>query len=160
MVLESAGFAHVKLPVADVERSAQWYAHVLGMQLCMEFVEQGALRGVTLVDPVSGLKIALRDRSACPGQPTLTGFDVVAIELTSALAVHALAEWCADNAVEILGILDIPGGAVMDIADPDGTVIRIHHVAGRPAFLGTESDADGQTRTYLTPRLTGIPVAE
>lgn len=160
MILDAVGFAHVKLPVTDVEASARWYARVLGMRLCMEFVEQDQLRGVELIEPVSGVKIALRDRSVCEGTPRLTGFDVVAIELASVHAVHAMAEWCAENAVEIRGIRDIPGGAVMDLQDPDGTVIRLHHVAGRPPFLGAASDSEGSFSTYLTPRLTGIRTAE
>ena len=100
MALDIVGYAHVKLPVTDVERSAQWYASLLGMRLCMEFVEQGQLRGVELVEPASGIKIALRDRSVCAARPVLSGFDVVAVELGSAEAVHALAEWCANNEVK------------------------------------------------------------
>jgi len=160
MALDIVGYAHVKLPVTDVERSAQWYASLLGMRLCMEFVEQGQLRGVELVEPASGIKIALRDRSVCAGRPVLSGFDVVAVELGSAEAVHAMAEWCANNDVEIVGIRDFPGGAAMDIPDPDGTVIRIHHASGRPPFLGVESGAEGETYTYATPRLTGVPTAD
>jgi catechol 2,3-dioxygenase-like lactoylglutathione lyase family enzyme len=158
--LDIVGFAHIKLPVTDVERSAQWYASLLGMRLCMEFVEQDQLRGVELVEPASGIKIALRDRSVCMGQPILSGFDIVAVELASTEAVHALAEWCAENGVEIVGIQDFPGGAAMDIPDPDGTVIRIHHASGRPPFLGVESGAEGETDTYTTPRLTGVPAAD
>ena len=126
----------------------------------MEFIEQGQLRGVELVEPTSGIKIALRDRSACAGPPTLTGFDVVAVELSSAEAVHSVADWCAEHGVEIVGILDFPGGAGMDIPDPDGTIIRIHHASGRPPFLGVESGAQGESGTYTTPRLTGVPAAE
>jgi len=48
----------------------------------------------------------------------------------------------------------------MDIPDPDGTVIRIHHSCGRPPFLGVESGADGETYSYATPRLTGVPTAD
>jgi catechol 2,3-dioxygenase-like lactoylglutathione lyase family enzyme len=160
MAMEIVGFAHVKLPVTDVEHSARWYASLLGMKLCMEFVEHGQLRGVGLVEPISGIKISLRDRSVCAGYPTLNGFDIVAIELSSAEAVHAVADWCVENHVEIIGIRDFPGGAGMDIPDPDGTIIRIHHASGRPPFLGVESGAEGESGTYTTPRLTGVPVAE
>lgn len=157
--MDAVGFSHVKLPVTDVERSARWYADVLDLQLCMEFVEDGRLRGVTLRDATTGMKIALRDRSVCAGQPSLAGFDAVAIELASVEAVHAMAGSCAEKGVEILGIRDFAGGAAMDVPDPDGTVIRLHHVSGRPPFLGTETTADGETRSYDAPRLTGIPVA-
>jgi catechol 2,3-dioxygenase-like lactoylglutathione lyase family enzyme len=74
-----AGFGHLKLPVSDLEASAHWYAKLLDMRLIMEFAEQRELRGVELVEPVSGLRIALRDRAYCVGQPTLTGFDVLSV---------------------------------------------------------------------------------
>jgi catechol 2,3-dioxygenase-like lactoylglutathione lyase family enzyme len=160
MVSGIVGFAHVKLPVSDVERSARWYAALLDLRLCLEFVEQGVLLGVELVEPGSGLRIALRDRSVCAGSPHLAGFDVVAIEMGSAEGVRAMADRCARTGVEILGIRDFPGGTAMDVPDPDGTVVRIHHASGRPPFLGVETGPDGELSAYPTPRLTGVPPAE
>ena len=45
---------HVKLPVTDLRRSVCWYQSVLDLELHMEFVEQGVLRGVSLLDREGG----------------------------------------------------------------------------------------------------------
>jgi catechol 2,3-dioxygenase-like lactoylglutathione lyase family enzyme len=46
-----SGFHHVKLPVADVSRSRDWYGRVLGFQVALEFVEDGVVMGLALRDP-------------------------------------------------------------------------------------------------------------
>jgi catechol 2,3-dioxygenase-like lactoylglutathione lyase family enzyme len=40
-----AGIHHLKLPVRDLKRSADWYGDVLGYRVTVEFVEQGELAG-------------------------------------------------------------------------------------------------------------------
>ena len=37
-----SGFHHVKLPVADVARSRDWYGRVLGFEVALEFIEDGS----------------------------------------------------------------------------------------------------------------------
>ena len=46
---------HVKIPVSDVRASSEWYLRVLGLEVAIEFTEDGELRGV-----------ALRPRTAAP----------------------------------------------------------------------------------------------
>jgi catechol 2,3-dioxygenase-like lactoylglutathione lyase family enzyme len=41
---------HVKLPVGDVRRSASWYQALFDLELVAEYVEQGEVRGVSLLD--------------------------------------------------------------------------------------------------------------
>jgi catechol 2,3-dioxygenase-like lactoylglutathione lyase family enzyme len=53
------GFHHVKLPVADLARSRDWYARVLGLQTHIEFVEEGELMGVAMCDPAGTIDLAL-----------------------------------------------------------------------------------------------------
>jgi catechol 2,3-dioxygenase-like lactoylglutathione lyase family enzyme len=40
-----AGIHHLKLPVRDLQRSADWYREVLGYRVVTEFVEQGRSPG-------------------------------------------------------------------------------------------------------------------
>jgi catechol 2,3-dioxygenase-like lactoylglutathione lyase family enzyme len=56
---------HVKIPVTDVQRSVTWYQSLLDLELYMEFVEQGVVRGASLLDRDGGYEIALRDREVC-----------------------------------------------------------------------------------------------
>ena len=54
------GFHHVKLPVADVARSRDWYRRVLGFEVTLEFVEDGTLMGLALSDPGGSAQLAIR----------------------------------------------------------------------------------------------------
>ena len=54
------GFHHVKIPVADLSRSRDWYCTVLGLQVALEFVEDGVVRGLALRDAEGGVSLALR----------------------------------------------------------------------------------------------------
>ena|SRR3712207_3305380 len=55
-----SGFHHVKLPVADLRRSRDWYTSVLGLRVEIEFVKDGVLRGLALTDAGGRLRLALR----------------------------------------------------------------------------------------------------
>ena len=46
-----------KLPVADLNRSRDWYTSVLGLRVDIEFVEDGVLRGLALADAGGRLRI-------------------------------------------------------------------------------------------------------
>jgi hypothetical protein len=109
------------------------------------------------MDPAGGFGIALRDRECCAGKPVLTGFDAFALEADSVAALHRLAERCERLGVAHGGVQDRGAyGASLDIADPDGTVLRF--LANNPInegrFLGVAFDDDGQPILYTTPKLT------
>jgi catechol 2,3-dioxygenase-like lactoylglutathione lyase family enzyme len=72
-----SGFHHVKLPVADVGRSREWYERVLGLELSREFVEDGVLMGVALRSPDGSVQIAARHDPARAA--ALAGFDPIAL---------------------------------------------------------------------------------
>jgi imidazolonepropionase-like amidohydrolase len=52
---------------------------LLELELVTEHVEDGEVRGVSLLDREAGFEIALRQREYCAGQPRLAGFDVFAL---------------------------------------------------------------------------------
>jgi catechol 2,3-dioxygenase-like lactoylglutathione lyase family enzyme len=149
------GFTHVKLPVTDLTRSVRWYADLLEMRLTMEFVEEGELRGAELVEPVSGARIALRDRAFCASQPVLSGFDLFALEVDAVPTLYRLAERCDRLGISHTGVREFPGGAALDVPDPDGTVVRLHFSVDRPPFVGIEFTPGG-FGTYEVPRLTEV----
>jgi catechol 2,3-dioxygenase-like lactoylglutathione lyase family enzyme len=147
-------FLHVKIPVTNVERSARWYARLLDMRLVMEFVEDDELRGVVLAEPVTGVRLALRDRAFSSSQPVLDGFDLFAFEMTSVQALESFAQRCAVMNIRTSGVhyFDNGASAGMDVPDPDGTALRFHFAPGRPSFIGFSSTSDSQ-ETYQGPRL-------
>lgn len=149
---------HVKLPVADLQRSASWYRRVLDLDLVTEYFEDDDVRGVTLLDRDAGFEIALRQREYCAGQPRLSGFDVFALRSPTRELLNEIAERCDRLGVERTDIKDLPGyGAGLDIPDPDGTHVRVvwHDPTGGFAsgFLGVATDSDGRPAPYYEPRL-------
>jgi catechol 2,3-dioxygenase-like lactoylglutathione lyase family enzyme len=146
--------AQVKLPVTDLAVSVVWYQRLLGLRLWVEIVEDGQLRGVGLIDQSGLFNIALRDRRVCAGQPRLDGFDVVAFTPSSRQALDELVARCDRFEIDHGRVQDIPSGSVLDIPDPDGTVLRFYHfIAPTAGFTGLEIENGRHVRTYAEPRL-------
>lgn len=125
-----AGYHHVKLPVSDIATSLDWYSRVLGLQVAIEFVEEGVLRGAALRDPGRTLMLALRedpDRA-----PSLTGFDPIALAVPEVADLKAWAQH-----LDRLGVAHSPvsegtiGWLIGGITDPDGIEIRLYTLAIR-----------------------------
>lgn len=145
MSIGMTGIRHVKIPVADLVRSASWYARLMDLVPFREFVEQGALRGVALRSPEGRFVIALRDRQFCTGQPSLAGFDPVALHMTSREALADFAARCDRLGIEHNPIQDRgPDEAVVDVPDPDGLILRFfweRETEQALRFLGLSFDA-------------------
>jgi len=148
---------HVKIPVTDLQRSVAWYCKLLDLVPYREFVEQGALRGAALRSPEASFAFALRDRKFCASQPNLAGFDLVALQMASRETLADLAAKCDRLGIEHGPVQDRgPDEAVVDVPDPDGTVLRFFWPRENEEtlrFLGLSSDADGQPAFYDMPRL-------
>ncbi|HEY5879857.1 MAG TPA: VOC family protein [Nakamurella sp.] len=117
---------HVKIPVSDVGASTEWYLRVLGLEVAIEFIEDGELRGVALMAPDGTTSIALRhdpDRAEA-----LYGFDLVALGVPTRDCVHAWADHLAAIDQQHGGIVTgHNGGTVLvGLHDPDGIEIRLY----------------------------------
>jgi len=148
---------HVKIPVTDLPRSVSWYAGLMDLVPLREFVERGALRGVALRSPEGQFVIALRERQFCASQPDLAGFDPVALHMSSREALADFAARCDRLDVEHSPIQERgPDEAVVDVPDPDGTVLRFfweRETEESLRFAGLCFDANGPPTFYDTPRL-------
>ena len=121
-----SGFHHVKLPVADLGRSRDWYTSVLGLRVDIEFVEDGVLRGLALADPGGRLRLALR---LDPGRAAaLAGFDPIALEVPERDGVEAWLGRLDDLGQPHGGVVTgHKGGSVLvGLHDPDGIEIRLY----------------------------------
>ena len=117
---------HVKIPVSDVRASTEWYQRVLGLEVAIEFTEDGELRGVALKAPDGTTQIALRhdpERAAA-----LSGFDLVALGVPTRDGAHDWADHLAAIDQQHAGIVTgHEGGTVLiGLHDPDGIEIRLY----------------------------------
>ncbi|WP_020524633.1 VOC family protein [Catelliglobosispora koreensis] len=148
---------HIKLPVTDLARSASWYTALLTLTPQYEFVEQGELRGVSLIDRATGLIVALRLREFCASRPDLSGYDPVAFAVADRQALQQFYEHCDSLGVEHTDVRDAgPFGTGFDVVDPDRTVLRFICEAEPmlDSFVGVIMDG-GVPQLYYEPRLTG-----
>ena len=156
MKLPIVGVRQIKLPVSDLAASARWYSDLFDLDLANEFYEDGAVRGVVLADHEAGFVIGLRERDYCASSPTLAGFDICAFMLRSVDDVSAVIDRCAELGIDH-GEIDDRGafGIALDVADPDGTVLRFvagPHTGPPGAFAGVEFGS-GPPSVYEEPRL-------
>jgi catechol 2,3-dioxygenase-like lactoylglutathione lyase family enzyme len=125
-VPELSGVHHVKLPVADLERSRAWYTAVLGLDVEIEFVEDGIVRGLALADPAGSVRLALRHDPRRAG--ALAGFDPLAVAVPTRDAVQAWRRRLDELGQPHGGVVTgHKGGSVLvGLHDPDGIEIRLY----------------------------------
>jgi catechol 2,3-dioxygenase-like lactoylglutathione lyase family enzyme len=149
------GLLQVKLPVTDLARSVGFYTRLLDLRLWVEIVEHDVVRGAGLIDRDGRYNISLRDRDVCASTPDLTGFDVVAFRPADRDALVRLAERCDREGFPHTDVVDGPTGAVLDVTDPDGTVLRFYHFTmPTGGFTGVVfGDGGVEAGHYSVPRL-------
>lgn len=128
-----AGVHHLKLPVADLARSVEWYASRLGYRLAVEFVEQGRLMGVALRHPNGGPELALRldpDKAVASA-----GFDYFSIAVPGKQAIDDLAARLDEFGDPHAGVHFASIGWVLPhLHDPDGHEVRFYTVQAHTDF--------------------------
>jgi catechol 2,3-dioxygenase-like lactoylglutathione lyase family enzyme len=119
------GIHHVKLPVSDLERSADWYGTRLGYRRQIEFVEEGRLMGIVLAHPNGGPGLGLRldpERAAATA-----GFDYFAIGVPDQRALEALADRLTRLGEKHAGVHFATIGWILPLLhDPDGHEVRFY----------------------------------
>lgn len=118
------GVHHVKLPVRDPAVSRDWYLRVLGFEQEIEFVEDGMLMGVALHDPGRGVRFAVRrapERAAA-----LSGFDPVALAVTTRAELDAWVEHLDAEGIDHSPVMNGHIGWVVGFSDPDGIEVRLY----------------------------------
>ncbi|MDQ6909247.1 MAG: VOC family protein [Actinomycetota bacterium] len=115
------GIHHVSLTVRDVERSAAWYAELLGL-VPVDHGGQGGHTFAVLAHPASGLVIGLHAYADGPGG-AFTEFRVGLDHLAFAVERRAeLEEWRAElvrRGIDHSPIADTPNGSALVFRDDD-----------------------------------------
>ena len=121
------GLHHVALTVRDLAASAAWYEDLFDLDVMME--EPGEERQAKVyrlrgTDTVFGLvEFASNDGSTF--RPDRTGLDHAAFSVATRTGVDAWAERLDAAGIEHSGAIDIPVGAILNFADPDGIALSI-----------------------------------
>ena len=154
-----AGVHHLKLPVADLARSREWYRSRLGYELQAEIVEQGQLMGLALAHPNGGPRLALR---LDPGRArAAAGFDYFAIGVPDKEAIDQLAARLTAQGEQHAGVHWASIGWILPMLhDPDGHEVRFythqHHTepeAGKvPTIHDPRETAERHEQAALTIR--------
>jgi len=145
----------VKIPVTDLRRSVEWYASLLGLELHREFVENGYLAGAVLSHP-AGFVISVRLRSLVPGAPSFAGFDLFSLGVAGRDDLELLQSRARELGATHGEIVDRGmDGLHLDIADPDGTLVRFltPPAVDGAGFVGLSFDDNGLPTFYSDPLL-------
>lgn len=122
-----AGVHHLKLPVADLERSRQWYASRLGYEPVQEFHEGGILKGIVMEHPNGGPSFALRHDPE--RAKAAAGFDYFSIGVPDKPHIEALAERLTAQGEHHAGVHFASVGWILpSLHDPDGHEVRFYTV--------------------------------
>ena len=141
-----AGVHHLKLPVADLDRSREWYGSRLGYQPIQEFREDGKLMGIVLEHPAGGPAFALRldpERAAAAA-----GFDYFSIGVPDKESIETLAAHLTELGDEHAGVHFATVGWILPMLhDPDGHEVRFytveHHTEVAPGEVRVVDDPVG-----------------
>lgn len=146
------GVHHVKFPVSDLQRSRAWYEHVLGLQVLVDFPDDdGVVRGLAgLLPGQPPVAVALRENlDAARGS---AGFDPVSFAIADHEAATAWARHLDEIGVEHSNVTAGTLGWSLDVADPDGIVIRLYSLdrtevdnTDLPGFARTATAGDVST---------------
>lgn len=144
-----AGVHHVKLPVADLDRSRAWYESRLGYQVTTEFSEDGRLMGLVMAHPNGGPMFGLRLEPERAQRAA--GFDYFAIGVPDKESLEQLARRLTEFGDEHAGVHFATIGWILPgTHDPDGHEVRFyttqHHTATDDEEIREVDDAIATAR--------------
>lgn len=119
------GVHHLKLPVADLDRTAQWYSSRLGYRPMIRFTKDGRDTGLVMVHDAGGPMMSfVRD----PGRAKrAAGFDYFSIGVRDKTTLDALAARLEALGEPHAGVHFATIGWILpDTHDPDGHEVRFY----------------------------------
>jgi catechol 2,3-dioxygenase-like lactoylglutathione lyase family enzyme len=118
------GTHHVKVPVSDLARSAEWYERVLGVERRLEFTDDdGTVRGIAY-QPLGDFSLALREDPE--RARALAGFDPFAALVPTRADLEDLVAHLDRLGVGHGPIVTATIGWLLAVPDPDGIEVRFY----------------------------------
>jgi catechol 2,3-dioxygenase-like lactoylglutathione lyase family enzyme len=152
MIPSLDGVHHVKLPVADLSRSIEWYRSRLGYEIRMVFQDHGERTGVTMEHPRGGPMLGLvqnpdKARAAA-------GFDYFSIAVPDRAGLVELADHLTSLGERHGGPHFATVGWILPMLhDPDGHEVRFYTTE-------THTDLDPETPLVVDDAVASARAAE
>jgi glyoxylase I family protein len=126
------GAHHLALTVTDVQRSAAWYADLLGMVPVFDGADD-SVKFRVLAHPGCGWVIGLREYAAGSGDPfeeMRTGLDHFAFGVASSADLHEWETELDQRGITYTPAVETPIGTVVVFRDPDQIQLEFWLPAG------------------------------
>lgn len=127
---EFTGVHHVNFTVTDLERSAAWYAEVLGLDRGWEMPDtEGRGQKVVLLHPASPLRLVLTRHQTSQGEAASefrTGLDHLAFTVTDRAELEAWRARFDECGVEHSEIKEGATGWLIVFRDPDNIQLEVY----------------------------------
>lgn len=127
-----AGFSHLTLTVTDVDRSAEWYEQLLGVQKLFEGEEDG-MRFCVTMEPSSNALLTFRNHDRTVDEPfdeTRVGLDHVAFHVATRAEMDEWERKLDELGIEHSEIKDVDYGSVLTFRDPDNIQLEFFALPG------------------------------
>lgn len=122
-----SGAHHVALTVTDLERSLAWWRRVFDLEVLFR-EDGGARQAVVLRFSGTGFLLGLVQHGDPGGgsfSPRRTGLDHLALTAATRAELDSWAGHLDALAVPHSGVVGIPAGAILNLADPDGIAVAL-----------------------------------
>lgn len=131
------GFRHIGLTVSDLERSAEWYARVLGFRELFREAEGGrsaVIMGAPRTELILGL-VHFADGPNDGFSPLRTGLDHLCLAVADRSDVEAWVARLDEHGVGNVGVEEMKTGPIVHFKDPDGIALAISVPPRSPAAV-------------------------
>ena len=136
-LIDSSGFAHVRLTVTDIARSKKFYDEVFGWPIAIDASDSVDEPGVTespekfyggvVYQTPQGTLLGLRPVGDCEFDSTRTGLDHVSFAVADRAALEAAQSALRDAGVTHGDVVDLTdaGIAILSFQDPDDINVEL-----------------------------------
>jgi catechol 2,3-dioxygenase-like lactoylglutathione lyase family enzyme len=124
------GLSHVDLTVTDLDKSADWYTKLLGLNLALEGAsEEQGFKAKYLIEPGTSFIVGLVEHTSGGGKgfdARVTGLDHLSLAVSNRDELRAWQGRLDELGIAHEGISEQGVGAGLNFRDPDGIALEFY----------------------------------